>query len=91
MHEMSLMADLMRKVESVARREGGRVVRVKVIVGALCHCSAEHFREHFEHAAAGTLAEGAALEVEQRDDPTDAHAQDVLLESVEVAEPGQDL
>lgn len=86
MHEMSLMCDLMRKIERVAREAGGRVVRVKVVVGALCHCSADHFREHFEHAVAGTLAEGAALDVVVRDDVTDPFAQDVRLESVEVLE-----
>ena len=90
MHEMSLMSDLMRRVEIVARQNGGRVARVKVKLGALCNCSVEHFREHFVHAAAGTAAEGAELDVELGVDPADRHAQDVLLDSIEVLEPGQD-
>lgn len=88
MHEMSLMSDLMRRVESVARQNGGRVARVKVVLGALCNCSADHFREHFVHAAAGTLAEAAALDIEVSDDPAHPHAQDVRLDSIEVLEPG---
>ena len=88
MHEMSLMSDLMRRVESVARQNGGRVARVKVVLGALCNCSADHFREHFEHAAVGTLAQDAALDIEVSSDAAHSHAQDVRLESIEVFEPG---
>lgn len=85
MHEMSLMNDLMRRITAAAC--GGRVTRVRVQLGVLCNCSADHFREHFEHAARGTLADGAALEIRIGRDPTARHAQDVLLESIEVAEP----
>ena len=86
MHEMSLMVDLMRRIEGAARAHGGgRVCRVKVTLGALSHFSPEHFREHFSHAARGTLAEGAALDIAVRQDPHDPRALDVLLESVEVA------
>lgn len=85
MHEMSLMTDLMRKIQNVARVRGGRVVRVKVRLGALSHLSADHFREHFVRAAAGTAAEDATLDIDCRSDLADAHAQDVMLESVEVS------
>lgn len=85
MHEFSLMADLMRKIESIARQENASRIRtIHVRLGALCHMSPEHFCEHFQHAARGTVAEGAALKVTVHPDPHDAHAQDVLLESVEV-------
>lgn len=87
MHEMSLMSDLMRRIEAVARVNGGRVARVKVALGALCNCSVDHFREHYVEAARGTLAEGAELEVTLGSNPADPHAQDVRLESVEVYEP----
>lgn len=87
MHEASLMRDLMARVEAVAREHGARrVVRVKVVLGALSHFTAEHFREHFEHASAGTVAEGAALDIEAKTDLEDPRAQEVVLESAEIEE-----
>ncbi len=86
MHELSLMADLMAKVESIARQQRAeRVVTVNVQLGALAHISASHLREHFLQAAVGTVAEDARLEVDESTDPEDRHAQDILLESIEVA------
>jgi len=85
MHEFSLINDLMRKIESITREHGGRkIVSIKVSLGALSHISPEHFREHFIQAAARTVAAGTRLDIEQRKDETDPHAQDILLESVEV-------
>ena len=85
MHEFSLINDLMRKIESIARDQGAqRVVALKVKLGALSHISAEHFREHFEAAATGTIAERARLEIETLTDEYDSHAQDILLDSVEM-------
>jgi hydrogenase nickel incorporation protein HypA/HybF len=85
MHELSLMTDLMRKIDSVARQqEATRVSSVKVRLGALCHISPEHFRDHFIRASRGTLAEGADLALEVTSDTADPHAQDVYLESLTV-------
>lgn len=85
MHEATLMANLMRQIARVAKAERARrVTGVSVWLGALTHILAEHFTEHFERAAAGTLAEGAKLDVAISDDVQDADAQDILLESVEV-------
>ena len=85
MHEFSLINDLMRKIESIARDQGaGRVVSLKVKLGSLSHISAEHFREHFEAAARGTIAEGGRLEIETLTDESDPHAQDILLDSLEL-------
>ncbi len=87
MHESSLMADLMRKIESIARQERAKkVLGVSVKLGALCHMSPEHFRDHFNFASRGTLAEGAQLAIELLPDLTDPHAQDILIESVKVEE-----
>jgi len=84
-HELSLLADLMRKVEAVAADHGAeRVASVRVRLGALAHISPEHLREHFTEAARGTVADGAALVVDARTDTADPHAQDIVLESVEV-------
>ena len=85
MHERSLIADLMRKIAAIAREESARkVISVKVQLGALCHLSAPHLREHFAQAACGTVAGGAPLDIEVLTDVTDPHAQEILLDSVEV-------
>lgn len=86
MHEASLMQDLLRKVLNVARaQKASRVVAVHVRLGALCHMDANHFRYHFEHAAAGTAAQGAAIHARLDFDIQAPTAADVFLESVEVA------
>lgn len=85
MHEHALMVGLMRKVEEVAQAHRAlRVKTVRVTVGALTHFTAEHFREHFEEAARGTIAEGSRLDVRVLTDPSDARAQDIFLEQVEL-------
>jgi len=79
------MDDLMRTIESQARAEGAlRVTRIRVRLGALSHLTPAHFREHFADASRGTLAEGADVETELRKDPTEAEAQSVVLESIDV-------
>lgn len=85
MHEFSLIANLMKKIQNVVDAEhAGRVAVVRVRLGALSHISADHFREHFEHAARGTSAEGARLEIVTSNDYAEPEAQSILLESVEV-------
>lgn len=85
MHEMSLMADLMRKIDAIAVRQSAkRVVGVHIWLGALSHMSPDHFRDHFVEGAKGTPAEGARLKIEMGKDPHDPHAQDILLQSIEV-------
>jgi hydrogenase nickel incorporation protein HypA/HybF len=85
MHEASLMAHLMRQISEIAAAEqASRVVGIKVWCGALSHMSCAHFAEHFSLAAAGTLAEGAVLDVTVSDELTDPRAQDIVLESVDV-------
>ena len=87
MHEFSLITDLMRKITAIASEQGaGRISGVKVKLGALAHISGEHFREHFEQAALGTLAEGARLDIDVSTDERDPHAQDILLQSVDLEE-----
>ena len=85
MHEASLIANLMRRIDAVAKVEGARrIVGVSVWLGALSHMSAEHFAEHFQRAVAGTIAEGARVDVTVSDDVHHANAQDLMLESVAV-------
>lgn len=85
MHEMSLLNDLMGKIIGVARKEkAAKVVGLKLKLGALSHFSPEHFREHFEEASKGTVAEGARLTMEVSDDISDPNAQSIVLENVEI-------
>ena len=85
MHELSLVADLVRKAEATALAEGaGQVTGLSVRLGALSHLSPEHLEEHLKQAARGSMLEGARLEVTVGTDPTDPQAQEVELLSVEV-------
>jgi hydrogenase nickel incorporation protein HypA/HybF len=87
-HETSLVKDLVRRAERLARENGARrVTRLRVRLGALSHFSPAHFREHVEIAARGSVAEGAALDIESLDDPADPRAQDVILEDLDIEEP----
>ncbi|MGZ4335369.1 MAG: hydrogenase/urease maturation nickel metallochaperone HypA [Gaiellaceae bacterium] len=84
MHERALLADLVREIEAVAAREGATGVRaVHVRVGPMSHMTPGHFVEHFVDATRGTLAEGAACNVDLID-PKDELAQSIVLESVEL-------
>ena len=85
MHEQALMRDLMQKITAEAETEGAtRVTRISVRLGALSHLTEAHFREHFEEASRGTVAEGAAVDAKLAIDPTEPDAQGVVLESIEV-------
>ncbi len=84
-HEASLMTNLMRRIGEIAVTERGRrVVGISVWLGALSHMSAGHFAEHFKRTAAGTLAEGARLDITVSHDASHANAQDVVLENIEL-------
>lgn len=85
MHETGLMRDLMRKITNLAAAENAdRVTGVTVWLGALSHMSPGHFQEHFNQAAAGTLAEGALIQCETSDDIDDPNADGILLRSIEM-------
>jgi hydrogenase nickel incorporation protein HypA/HybF len=85
MHEWSLLSALIHKIESITYEQQARkVVRVKVLLGALSHISPKHFREHFVLASYGTVAEGARLDIEVQADTSDPHAQEILLDSLEI-------
>lgn len=77
----------MNKISAVAEQEHAKqVTEVTVRFGALSHISADHFREHFEHGTQGTIAENARLIIIEAKETGSEQAQDVLLESVEIAE-----
>jgi hydrogenase nickel incorporation protein HypA/HybF len=88
MHERALMDDLVRKVLAVAEAEGATAVtRIRVRLGALSHFTPQHFREHWEDASRGTLAEGAEVDARMDAELAGDAAQGVVLESVEVSGP----
>jgi hydrogenase nickel incorporation protein HypA/HybF len=79
------MRDVLARVEDTARTEGAaRVTRLHVRLGALSHFTPEHFLEHFEEAARGTIAEGADVVASLESDIAHPRASDVVLESVEI-------
>jgi hydrogenase nickel incorporation protein HypA/HybF len=84
-HEQSLMQAVLRQLEELAAREEATAIAgVRVWCGALSHFTPGHFREHFEQAAAGTVAEGASVAVEVSDDPAHPDATGVRILSVDV-------
>lgn len=85
MHEATLVKPLIAKIQQTAiENHAEKIRRVKVKLGALCHCSPEHFREHFEEGAKGTLVEGAQLEIEVLESWNNPDAEEVILDSVEI-------
>ena len=86
-HESSLIGGLVKKIKAIVdEQDADRVTKVCIKLGALSQISAGHFREHFETETVGTLAEGAALEVETCADMDDPDAQSIVLQSIDVAE-----
>lgn len=82
MHESSLIADLIAKVERAARENGAtRVLAVEISMGALEPAGPDHLREHFEAAAPGTMLEGAELRITTNPEPLSSG---ILLQSVEL-------
>lgn len=87
MHEAGLIRDLLAKISELAEKESAdSVTGVSVWLGALSHISADHFREHFENETAGSIAEGATLDIETSDDLKHPQAQDILLRSIDIAD-----
>ncbi|MCB1229141.1 MAG: hydrogenase maturation nickel metallochaperone HypA [Verrucomicrobiae bacterium] len=85
MHELSLINDLLRKIDSVVKANGGkRAVAVEVWLGALSHLSRDRFADYFEEFSRGTVAEGAWLDIHVSDDNADPNAQQILLRNLEV-------
>lgn len=87
MHEHSLMNNLINQILLLAEKEhAAKVTKVSVKLGALSHMSVEHFKEHFEISANGTIAENAAIDAEESDDVNDSNAHAILLKSIDVAD-----
>ncbi len=82
MHESSLVAELIEKIDRIARENAAQTVcAIEISVGALAGIGLDHLREHFNAAARGTAAEGAELRLTISDDPMSTG---LVLESVEL-------
>lgn len=90
MHETGMVRDLVRKVEQAGREAGARkIARIGVWLGALSQFSPQHFREHFDDEARGTIAEGAELGIETSSDVRDPNAQSVMIRNLELEVPDE--
>jgi len=79
------MNNLMDKILALAEKEhAAKVTVVSVKLGALSNMSAGHFKEHFEIAAKGTIAEGAEIDAEESPNLHEPDAQAILLKSIDV-------
>lgn len=86
MHEKHIIDDLIKTIVARAKQENAeQVCKITVWLGALSHMSPSHFREHFELAARGTIAENAEIAIETSDDIHDPHANRILLRSIEIS------
>ncbi len=66
MHELAICQALLEEVARVARaRQAERVAAVRVLCGALAGVEPELLRRAYEVARMGTLAEEAALTIEE--------------------------
>jgi len=65
MHELSVCQALLEQVEQVAADHGAeRVERIRVRIGPLSGVEADLLASAYSIAAAGTIAEGAVLDIE---------------------------
>ena len=66
MHEMALTESIVEIATDAAKKQGAaKVKRVFVDVGALSHVESEALLFCFAAVSAGTIAEGAALEIDR--------------------------
>jgi hydrogenase nickel incorporation protein HypA/HybF len=85
MHEEALLRDLRRKLAELSRKEGGVPIRrVRLWVGALAHTTPDGLRGRWSEVVRGTPAEGAELEIDVSEDPSDPAAQGIRLVEVGV-------
>jgi hydrogenase nickel incorporation protein HypA/HybF len=65
MHELAVCQSMIAQVEELAaNRGGGRVVRLNVRIGPLAGVDPELLAHAFPFACAGTVAEGAVLNID---------------------------
>jgi hydrogenase nickel incorporation protein HypA/HybF len=86
MREFSIMTNLLREIESIARdRDATRVVGVTFRLGILTKISPAHLRDQFTHAAHNSIAEDAVLNIVEEKNTTSPMAREIRIERVDVA------
>ena len=66
MHEVAIMSEALRMAEEAAISAGAkRILKLRLRVGALSGVVPESLRFAFDVVSSGTLAEGAALEIDE--------------------------
>jgi hydrogenase nickel incorporation protein HypA/HybF len=89
MHEEALFRDLRRElVQALLREGGGRVVEVRVWVGALSHVGSDRLTDSWPRIVEGTPAEGSRLVVVPSEDVRNPLAGSVVLSSFTVDDEG---
>ncbi len=89
MHEERLFAQLRGALERAADGQSGRLVVVRVWIGALSHLTEERLREAWPALTQGGPAAGATLRVEVSSDLAHPDAGTVVLVSVDLADEEQ--
>jgi hydrogenase nickel incorporation protein HypA/HybF len=85
MHEKGITENLVKKILELALKEHAtKVSKITVTLGAFSHMSPSHFKDHFDIAARGTIAENAIIEAEESKDIHDKNASIVVLKSIDV-------
>ncbi|MDH3444685.1 MAG: hydrogenase/urease maturation nickel metallochaperone HypA [Deltaproteobacteria bacterium] len=84
MHEWALTRSLIRELVRTADARGEVKIRAATVrIGALSGVSSKHLRSQFSFLARGTVAEGAKLRIEMKDDLLSEIMAGLYLESVE--------
>ena len=87
MHEWGLTRALVRHLTRAAAVHGAvRISSAKVRISALAGVAPEHLRAQFAIAAAGSVAEGARLQIDVVSDLTQSHPDGIYIESIEIEE-----
>lgn len=90
MHEAALIRDVLHRVEAVAAGQpGARVTVIRLWVGGLAHLTEAGLRERWSLATEGSAAKGARLEITVSEDLHDPRAEGIVLESLDLTDPGE--
>ena len=85
MHELTLVTSLCARAEAAAHQAGAeQVTALSIRLGALTHLSPELLRDHLARASAGSILEGARVDVTVGTDPSAPGAQDIELLNLQV-------
>lgn len=85
MHESGLMRGLIRQLEELAESHAcERLTGVKLSIRESGGYSPQHFVEHFQAAAAGSRAQGAAVDIEVVTDPLHLGPPQITIVSIDV-------